>query len=118
MLRIVFFVVVFILSIRVEATPEKAVIGKVTRITSHTVARNPYDASKLGMIMLHVDNLPGACGTVHKRVAIGSDHPLFSTVTSVVLTAQAQGKEIQLGYLESCTVHANSWDFSYIILNQ
>lgn len=118
MFRIMLFVVFVFSSLTVWAVPEKAVQGKVLQILSHTKARNPYDVSSLGMVVLFIDTLPGACNTNNKRVAVGTDHPLFETVLSIALSAQAQSKTIELGYLESCIVHHNAWDFSYIRLYQ
>ncbi|MEW6996022.1 hypothetical protein AADZ84_17455 [Colwelliaceae bacterium MEBiC 14330] len=110
------FLYLFLILIPFEvfAVTEKHVAGNLTQILTHTNSRNPYDATKLGVVFLYVGNLPGACESNSKRVAISSEHPLFDTVTSIALSAQAQKKTVLIGYLETCTLNSKAWDFSYI----
>ncbi len=108
----------FLVSMQCMAVSEKGVTGKITKILSSSVSRNPYNTESEGAFYIYIDGLPSACGTTQKRVVIGSNHPLFATVTSVALMAYSTELEVVLAYLESCTVHANSWDFSYMYIQK
>jgi len=117
-MRILSTLACLIFSTFATAEVETHVTGKVTQILTHTKARNPYDVTKMGVVFLYIENLPGACETNTKRVAITSDHPLFEIVSSIALSAQAQDKNVLIGYLEACTQNSSAWDFSYIRIYQ
>lgn len=90
-------------------------IGIVTKIRMFS---NPdkYDPSVRGFAFIYLDQLPGACGSAERRVAISTDHPLYSSVLSIAVVSKTTGSPINLWYLDQCTLRGNAWDFSYIEL--
>lgn len=89
--------------------------GVVTKIRMFS---NPdkYDPSARGYAFIYLDQLPGACGSAEKRVAISTDHPLYPSVLSIAVVSKTTGSPIDLWYLDQCTLRGNAWDFSYIEL--
>lgn len=64
--------------------------------------------------MITVEGLAPACGSGTPRIAIPLGHPMYQTVVSMVLSAQAQNKPLTFGYLDTCTYRGNSWDFATV----
>ena len=62
-------------------------------------------------VVIYVTSVPRACNTGQPRVAIDKNDPVFSAVVSSALAAKATDATVQIGYHDSCSVNALSWDF-------
>lgn len=92
------------------------VTGKVTSIATFATSYTSYSENFRGLTGIYVEGLPGGCGTNTKRVVIGIDHPNYQTALSLALTAHSTGKKVAIGYVDTCTLRAGSWDFAHITL--
>jgi hypothetical protein len=95
-----------------------AVTGYVTKINLHSDSWSTYNVSDKAMMSIYVEGLPPGCNKVggDSRVVITTDHPLYNSVYSLVLSAKVSGKKIRVEYLSTCTHRADGWDFGYISL--
>lgn len=87
------------------------VSGKIHSINIHLDNWNTVDLSQNGVFMFTIESLPGACDSGQRRIAIKTNHPLYDTIVSTVLSAQAQSKPVTVNYLEQCTFRGSAWDF-------
>jgi len=91
--------------------------GKVDKVTFHSAVYEPYATDSLGIAFIHVTGLPGACTSSSPRVAIGTDHPLYESVVSAALSAQATQKDVTIQYVDACTIRSTAWDFATFSIN-
>lgn len=113
----IILIILCLSSIQVFAAPLKNVTGKVTKLQLMGQNYSAYSTSGKAIAFIHMDALPASCGNASdfKRVAITSDHPAFNVVVSAALAAKASGADVQLFYLEECTLwNSNAWDFGII----
>lgn len=89
--------------------------GVVTKIRMFSTP-DRYDPSARGLMFIYLDELPGACSSAEKRVAISTDHPLYSSVLSIAIVSKTTAAPIDLRYLDQCTLRGNAWDFPYVEL--
>lgn len=89
-------------------------IGKITRIQLFSSDFSNYNVSAPAFVTIYLDELPPACGTGERRVILGPDHPLFSSVYSTALAAYHAGDSVRVWYFNTCTLRPNSWDFSLL----
>ncbi|TRY33406.1 hypothetical protein [Aliiglaciecola sp. M165] len=68
------------------------------------------------VFVIYLNEVEPACGKNHRRVAIESDHPLFSAVVSSALTAKTTGTLVEIGYKDSCLSNGAAWDFQHLWL--
>lgn len=110
------FIVACCLSANAAFSDVVIVTGKVTSIATFATSYTSYSESSRGLTGIYVEGLPGGCGTNTKRVVIGVDHPNYQTALSLALTAHSTGKKVAIGYVDTCTLRAGSWDFAHITL--
>ena len=91
--------------------------GKINKVKVFSPTFGTYNVDDFGFAMLYMDELPVACGSNERRVGITTDHPLFEAVLSTALTAKATRSDVVLGYIDSCSIKNNAWDFSVLDLN-
>ena len=63
-------------------------------------------------IFIYIEGIPKGCGLGEKRVAIGSNHPLFTTVVQMALSAKETNQTVEIWYLNTCSDRNGSWDFA------
>lgn len=114
MIRAALFLLVlgFCFNVFAAKTNSTGVVSKIRMFSNP----DKYDASARGFAFIYLEQLPGACGSEEKRVAISTDHPLYSSVLSLAVVSKTTGSPIDLWYLDQCTLRGNAWDFSYIEL--
>lgn len=115
-MREILFILLSVASLNIYAATQNSATGKVLNVWVHSDSYNPYTENSPVIFMVEIDGLPKACGGSHKRFAIGGQHPAYNTVVSMILSAQATGKEVTLNYLDTCSVRSNAWDFAYLQL--
>ncbi len=113
------FVLMLILSNQAFSA-QYTVSGKVTMVFAST---NPsdvgYSVANPGYLGMKVEGLPAStCGANGNAwVAIGINHPLYSSVLSLATAALISGNTVTLAYFNTCTVKSSAWDFSYLVVN-
>ncbi len=90
--------------------------GVVKKIKAFSATPEKYDPNDLGLLIIYVDGLAGACGTSEKRVAIGSNHPLFNAAHSIAMLSKTTNTKVSIGHVGTCNLRSNAWDFSIIEL--
>ncbi|MBF6058938.1 hypothetical protein [Thiomicrorhabdus heinhorstiae] len=115
MKQLLFLIVFGLLSFSVKAEVVK-VQGYVTDIWLFSKNYTTYDANDVGLANIHIDSpqLQPACGSGARRIAISTDHPLYSSVMSMALTAKSTHKKIEMWHLGKCTLRSTSWDFGLV----
>ena len=90
------------------------VTGKITKIEFAAQEFRTYSTNTVGVAFIFMDELPKACsGQSHdNRVAISTDHPLYTSVVSGSLAAKASGMDVRMLYVDECSVWNTAWDFS------
>lgn len=108
------------ISFDVMAGVKEQLTGRVLKIMTLPSTYTTYDSSAESYTMIYVEGLTKACGQQYglARVAIGTNHSAHDSVLSLALSAHATGKSVEIAYLDSCNVKSNSWDFSYMFLNE
>lgn len=92
----------------VNAAEVSKVIGKINQIATHSASYTRYETSSKGLVFIYIEGIPRGCGFGEQRVAIGSDHPLFSTVVDIALSAKASAQTVELCYLNTCSARNGS----------
>lgn len=92
------------------------VSGKVKEVWLFSENYQTYSPSNVGLAIIYMDTLAGACGTNYRRVAISTDHPLYQSVVSTALTAKTTDASIEIWHLDTCTIRNNAWDFGLLKL--
>lgn len=90
------------------------VSGKVKEIWLFSKNYGTYNINDVGVAMIYMDSLQGACGTNNKRIAISTDHPLYQSVLSTALTAKTTDTTIRIWHLNTCSIRNSAWDFGLI----
>lgn len=116
MFKIIAFILFPLISLQVHSANTVQTTGYISKIRTFSNGATTYNTNDIGITNIYVDSLAGACGSNEKRVAIGTDHPLYQSVISMALMAKASNLEIELWHLDTCTVRTNSWDFRLIEL--
>lgn len=81
-----------------------AIVYKTGNVTSIKMFEN--------VVVIYVDTIDtNACVSGQRRVAIRNDNPIYSAVVSSALAAKATGSPVEIGYHDTCTNQAGSWDF-------
>jgi hypothetical protein len=106
------FLVSFFVSQLVQAAQVKQVVGKITEIAAHSASYEQYRTTSKGLVFIYMEGIPKGCGFGEERVAIGLEHPLFSTIVEMALSAKASGQTVELWYLNTCSAREGSWDFA------
>lgn len=114
-MRIIFLIVICMFSITVHAAKYSAT-GVVQDIKMFSENPNIYNTEQLGRVFIYLNELPKACASNEKRIAISSNHPLFDSVLSVALVSKTTQTPVEIWYLDSCSQRSNAWDFSIMIL--
>jgi len=114
MFKIIAFILFPLISLQVHSANTVQTTGYISKIRTFSNGATTYNTNDIGITNIYVDSLAGACGSNEKRVAIGTDHPLYQSVISMALMAKASNLEIEIWYLDTCTVRTNSWDFRLI----
>ena len=96
------------------ATTAKTVKGKITQLTIHADNWNDMNNPGTGCFCIYMNELPQASPDGYKRVIVTKTHPAFSEIVQVALSAQSRNANVELTYLESHIVRANSWDFGVL----
>jgi hypothetical protein len=110
---IIGIVFVFLTTLQlVYASEVRKVIGKIDQVAAHSASYERYETSSKGLVFIYIKGIPKGCGFGEQRVAIGSDHPLFSTVVDMALSAKASKQTVELWYLNTCSARNGSWDFA------
>ncbi|MDO6423515.1 hypothetical protein [Saccharophagus degradans] len=91
-------------------------VGKVKKIRLFSMTSEPYNTTTKGLAMVYIDELPGACATTEKRIAIDSSHPLFESFLALALVSKSTGTPVNIGYQSTCNLRGNAWDFGLIEL--
>ena len=86
-------------------------IGKITQLQVHAETWNSTPNSGRGLVFIYMDQLPTE---KNQRVVIPSDHPAFSEVTQLAISAQSDGAEVNLQYLDSSNTRSTAWDFGVL----
>ncbi|GAB1624090.1 hypothetical protein AAOGI_41400 [Agarivorans albus] len=94
----------------------ESAVGVVQKVKVFSLPPDRYNPNDQAMLAIYVNELPGACGSNEKRIAIGSAHPLFDAVTSIAMVSKTTKTKAVVGYLGSCSIRSNAWDFSFIEL--
>lgn len=108
MKKVLFVVLVIVVS---KGAFAGSITGAVTQVGTALDSWGTPDVNQKGVFTFNVGGLPKACGSGYGRIVIPTDHPLYNTVVSMVLSAQAQKRSVIANYLNSCTYRSNSWDF-------
>jgi len=93
--------------------------GKIADVYLFSDDWETYNTQDTGIAAIYMtpssgwELLPG-CGTGQRRILISTDHPLFNSVVSTVLTAKVTGQTVELWHLTKCTIRTNAWDFGVI----
>ncbi len=92
--------------------------GTIYLVGSHLQSHGSTDLNQEGIIYFYMNNLPGACGTTHKRIAVTTNHPLFNTFSAMILSAHAQSATVNGLYIDSCTYRSDAWDLAVLAIKQ
>ena len=101
----------------VSAASTKTITGKIKKVGTHLQAHYSTNLDQTGVFYFYMDDLPAACNTTQKRLAITTNHPLYNTISAMVLTAKAQDASITAYYLDTCTYRSDAWDLTVLFLN-
>lgn len=117
MIKLALYILIGAFSSITLGAPIKSVIGSIDKVQMMGKNYAAYNTSGDAIAFIHMSVLPIACGNANsfRRVAITSSHPAFEIVISAALAAKVSGKDIELHYLEECTLwNNNAWDFAII----
>jgi hypothetical protein len=119
MKNIKYFLVAFFIFFNFSAMAGE-LTGKIVKIMTLPSVYATYNSTAESFTMLYVEGLPNACNesSGQARVAIGTKHTAHNSVLALALSAHATGNDVTIKYLGSCNVKSNSWDFSYMFLNE
>ncbi|GIU52838.1 hypothetical protein TUM4438_46370 [Shewanella sairae] len=95
-----------------KATSHTGKIAQVMFFSNNWTNYNPNDKSF--MVFYMTPSLSTACGGSEGRVAIASDHRLYESVVSAVLSAKMSQQPIHIEHLNTCALRYNAWDFGYL----
>ena len=90
------------------------VTGKISRITIHGDNWGTYTRDQEGVAMFYMNSVPPACGDGARRVVISTGHPSYEAALSIAMSAQARGTNVEINYLENCSVRGGAWTFGVI----
>ncbi len=110
------FLLLLIISFEAYSANVLKATGQISKIRTFAKNYTTYDINDVGLTVIYVDTLTGACDSDEKRVAISTDHPLYQSVVSKALMAKASNLEIEVWHLDTCTQRNNAWDFGLIDL--
>lgn len=89
--------------------------GKISKVRFFAISWGSYSETDDAVMVFYMEpSLPSACGTGDNRIAIGINHPLYSSVVSAVLAAKMSDTQVNLSYLTTCSKRPDAWDFGYI----
>jgi hypothetical protein len=115
--KVIFALILFCAPAVVSAavTPVKGLVKDVWIFSKNY---STYNTNDIGLANIYVDSpeLGPACGVegAPRRIAISTDHPLYQSVLSMVLTAKTTDKKVEIWHLDTCTLRSSSWDFGLI----
>lgn len=113
-MKILLLVFFSVLSFNSSAVIESE--GVVKRVKTFSNNPDTYSTTSLGLVVVYVDELAGACESGERRIAIGETHPLSDTVLSIALVSKTTGKKVKIGHTGTCSLRGNAWDFGSIEL--
>jgi len=108
---------IVILTLLLSFTAQAEVIkasGKVKEVWLFSKNYTTYNPNDVGLALIYMGTLTGACDTGYKRIAISTDHSLYQSVVSTALTAKTTGATITLWHLSTCNLRSSAWDFGLI----
>lgn len=114
-MKYLFFIFVLMFSNLAYSAPVKKVTGTIDKIQLMNTNYQSYSTNGKAIAFIHMSELPPSCGNSgnFRRVAITSDHPAFNVVVSAALAAKAANQQVEMHYLEECTLwNSNAWDFA------
>lgn len=97
-----------------HAASAAIVNGKILNVGFHLHNRASLDYNQEGVAQITVAGLPPACGNGEGRVVISTNNPLYSSIVSAALAAQARGVIVTVNYFETCSVRTGSWDLGVL----